>query len=55
MRKNMKEYKDHFEEEPWIYNKIDYVYERWLDKLGGIEKSQELSELERKIKDIFYF
>jgi len=24
MRKNMKKYKDHFREEPWMYNKINY-------------------------------
>jgi len=47
MRKNMKKYKDYFGEEPWMYNKINYDYERWLNKVAGKEKSQELFELER--------
>jgi len=47
VRKNMNKYKDHFGEEPWIYNKINYDYERWLNKVAGKEKSQELFELER--------
>jgi len=28
MRKNMKKYKDNFGVEPWVYNKINYDYER---------------------------
>jgi len=43
----MKKYKDNFGEEPWIYNKINYDYEKWLNKMDGNEKSQELFELER--------
>jgi len=43
----MKKYKDHFGEEPCMYNKINYDYERWLDIVAGKEKSQELFELER--------
>jgi len=42
MRKNMKNYKDHFGEETWMYNKINYDYERWLNKVAGRKKSQEL-------------
>jgi len=47
MRKNMKKYKYHFGEEPWMYNKINYDYERWLNEVAGKEKSQELFQLER--------
>jgi len=47
MRKSMKKYKDHFREELWMYNKINYDYERWLNKVACKEKSQDLFELEK--------
>ena len=48
MRKSMRKYKNHFGEEPWIYNKISYEYEKWLGKLAGNEKTEEIYKMEKK-------
>lgn len=46
MRKNMRKYKNHFGEEPWIYNKISFEYEKWLKELAGKEKAEEIFAME---------
>ena len=34
MRKTRRKYKEHFGEEPWIYNKADHQYETWVRSFG---------------------
>ena len=47
MRKNMRKYKNHFGDEPWIFNKIDSEYEKWLYKVAGNEKAAEIIKNEK--------
>ena len=37
MRINMRKYRSPFGEEPLIYNKISYEYEKWMNNLAGKE------------------
>ena len=46
MRKNMRKYKSHFGDEPWIYNKIDCEYEKWLCKVAGKDKAAGIIKVE---------
>ena len=44
----MRKYKNHFCEEPQIYNKENLAYEKWLGNLDDKEKAAEISEMEDK-------
>ena len=48
MSKNMRKYKNHFNHEPWIYNKINLEYEKWLGNLAGKENLAKIIEIENK-------
>ena len=39
MRKNMRKYKNYFGDEPWIFNRIDTEYHKWLCRVAGDEKA----------------
>lgn len=47
MRKNMRKYMNHFNDEPWIYNKINLEYEKWLSNLAGKENLAKMIEIEK--------
>lgn len=53
MRKNMRKYENHFGEEPWIFNKIDHDYVKWLNSIEGKDKAAEIFELEKLNYDKF--
>ena len=47
MRKNMRKYMNHFNDEPWIYNKINLEYEKWFSNLAGKENLTKMIEIEK--------
>lgn len=50
MRETMTKYKNHLVEEPWIFNKIDCDYVKWLNNIAGEEKRAEIF----KMKKLYY-
>ena len=48
MRKNIMKYKKHFGDEPWIFNKIDSEYVKWLSKVAGSEKAEGIIKIEKE-------
>ena len=47
LRKNLTKYKNHYGEEAWIYNKVNYKYEDWLKKMT--RKEEKVNRLIRAI------
>ena len=48
MRKNIRKYKNHLNEEPLIYNKINLEYKKWVCNLAGKENLAKIIEIENK-------
>jgi hypothetical protein len=46
LRRNIRKYKDHFKEDIWIYNIIDYNYEQWFKKGGSLLYKCDIPKLE---------
>ena len=44
----MRKYKNHFNDEQWIYNKINLEYDKWLGNLAGKENFAKIIETENK-------
>jgi hypothetical protein len=47
MRKNIRKYKNHFGEDPWIFNKIDFEYTNWLNSQPGKEEAIKKISVEK--------
>ena len=48
MRKNLRKYKNHFNDKLGIYNKINLENEKWLGNLAGKENLAKIIDIENK-------